>query len=258
MAKSLRSTPGQRQTYNLYDADDIYRAQKAINERITQIAETFGTDSQIYRDYIAPLQVGSLTPHVRVDSKGRTKFRTGKNDQNADVVYVLEKMLGKSTAGEILERTAEQMDMAINVQHSKATKRKVGKRTDVIKAAKSIHELEITVYGRLDELYELAEQKTGSREKAKEYINKVLGKRKFMKDIHDSHGKLSEEDIRYADKYLSGRTNRELLKLDQKKKPKQTKLQKSVKRAVKNVKKTAKNIKKTQRKVGKALRKVGL
>ena len=212
MAKSLRSTPGQKQQYNLYDSDDIYRAQKAINERINEIAKTFGKDSQIYRDYIAPMTVGSLAPHVRIDKYGLTKFKTGKNNQNADVSYTLERMLGKSTAGEILQRTAEQMDMALNVQHAKATGKKVARRKDVVTAAKSIHELELQVYGRLDELYEMAEKELGNREKAKEYINKQLGERKFLKDIKASHGKLSDKEIRYAARYLEGKDAAEMLK----------------------------------------------
>ena len=223
MAKSLRSTPGQKQQYNLYDPDDIYRAQKAINERINEIAKTFGKDSQIYRDYIAPMTVGSLAPHVRIDKYGLTKFKTGKNNQNADVSYTLERMLGKSTAGEILKRTAEQMDMAINAQHAKATGKKVARRRDVVTAAKSMHQMELDVYGRLDEMYELAEERLGSKEKAKEYINKVFENRKFMKDIHASHGKLSDKDMRYAYKYLNNRDPEELLKLkDNKRKTKNT------------------------------------
>ena len=213
MAKSLRSTPGVRQDYNLADPDDIYRAQKAINERINEIAKTFGKDSQIYRDYIAPMTVGSLAPHVHIDKYGLTKFKTGKNNKNADVVDVLDRMLDKSTVGEILKRTAEQMDMAINVQHAKATGKKVARRRDVVTSAKSMHQMELTVYGRLNEMYELAEERLGSKEKAKEYINKVFENRKFMKDIHASHGKLSDKDMRYAYKYLSNRDPEELLKL---------------------------------------------
>lgn len=221
MAKSLRSTPGQKQQYNLYDPDDIYRAQKAINERINEIAKTFGKDSQIYRDYIAPMTVGSLAPHVRIDKYGLTKFKTGKNNQNADVSYVLERMLGKSTAGDILQRTAEQMDKALNIQHSKATGKKVARRRDVVTAAKSLHQIELDVYGRLDEMYELAEERLGSKEKAKEYINKRFNEHKFMKDIHASHGKLSEKDIQYAYRYLDKRKDtEELLGFKDKKKRK--------------------------------------
>lgn len=211
MAKSLRSTPGQKQQYNLYDPDDIYRAQKAINERINDIAKTFGTDSQIYRDYIAPMTVGSLAPHVRIDKYGLTKFKTGKNNQNSDVSYTLERMLNKSTAGEILQRTAEQMDMAINIQHAKATGKKVARRKDIVTAAKSMHQMELDIYGRLDEMYEMAEERLGSKEKAKEYINKRFNDRKFMKDIHASHGKLSEKDIQYDYRYLGKRKDTEEL-----------------------------------------------
>lgn len=223
MAKSLRSTPGQKQQYNLYDPDDIYRAQKAINERINEIAKTFGKDSQIYRDYIAPMTVGSLASHVRIDKYGLTKFKTGKNNQNADISYTLERMLGRSTAGEILQRTAEQMDRALNIQHSKATGKKVARRDEIITAAKSMHQMELDVYSKLDELYAVAEEKMGSREKAREYINKTFENRKFMKDIHASHGKLSDKDMRYAYKYLNNRDPEELLKLkDDKRKTKNT------------------------------------
>ena len=223
MAKSLRSTPGVRQDYNRADPDDIYRAQKAINERINEIAKTFGKDSQIYRDYIAPMTVGSLAPHVRIDKYGLTKFKTGKNNKNADVVYVLERMLDKSTAGEILKRTAEQMDMAINIQHAKATGKKVARRKDVVTAAKYMHQMELDVYGKLDELYAVAEEKLGSKEKAKEYINKTFENRKFMKDIHASHGKMSDKDMRYAYKYLSGKDSEELLKFKAKDKTRKAK-----------------------------------
>ena len=234
MAKSLRSTPGEKQVYNLYDPDEIYRAQKAINERINQIAKTFGSDSQIYRDYVAPLTVGSLSPHIRLDKSGLTKFRTGKNNQNADVVYTLERMLTKSTAGEILQRTAEQMDKAINITQARATKKKVVSRKDVVLAAKSMHDLEIQVYGRLDELYDYAEkklsedyrrshgmkkdaeltkaQKKDVREQAKELINEKLGNRKFMKDIHSSHGKLTSTQLRYAARYFDNKTSEKMLK----------------------------------------------
>lgn len=226
MAKSLRSTPGVRQEYNLADPDDIYRAQKAINERINDIARTFGKDSQIYRDYIAPMTVGSLAPHVRIDKYGLTKFKTGKNNKNADVVYVLERMLDKSTVGEILKRTAEQMDQALNIQHAKATGKKVARRKDVVTAAKSMHQIELDIYGRLDEMYEAAEEKLGSKEKAKEYINKRFNDRKFMKDIHASHGKLSEKDIQYAYRYLDKRKDTEELlgfkEKDKKRKAKNT------------------------------------
>ena len=115
------------------------------------------------------------------------------------------------------------MDMALNVQHAKATGKKVARRRDVVTAAKSMHQIELDVYGRLDEMYELAEERLGSKEKAKEYINKVFENRKFMKDIHASHGKLSDKDMRYAYKYLSNRDPEELLKLkDKKRKDKNT------------------------------------
>lgn len=246
MAKSLRSTPGVRQEYNRADADDIYRAQKAINERINDIAKTFGKDSQIYRDYIAPMTVGSLSPHVRIDKYGLTKFKTGKNNKNADVVYVLERMLDKSTAGEILKRTAEQMDMAINIQHAKATGKKVARREDVVAAAKGVHDLELQVYGRVDEMYDEAEnyyrkeyrkqkgyssnkklskqEERDIKQKAKEYINMHFDKRKFMKDIHASHGKLTSAQLRYAARYLDKNAdNAKLLGLDKMDREKQAK-----------------------------------
>lgn len=219
MAKSLRSTPGQKQQYNLYDPDDIYRAQKAINERINDIAKTFGADSQIYRDYIAPMTVGSLAPHVRIDKYGLTKFKTGKNNQNADVSYVLERMLGKSTAGEILQRTAEQMDKALNIQHAKATGKKIARRDEIITAARGLHDLELDVYGRLDEMYDLAEEKLGSKEKAKEYINKRFKNRKFMKDIHASHGELTRSQLEYMNRYFDKNWNlEEFMGFEEKKK----------------------------------------
>ena len=236
MAKSLRSTPGVKQTYNEYDPDDIYRAQKALNERINQIAETFGRDSQIYRDYVAPMMVAPLTNHVRLDKYGRLKFKTGKNDKNSNVVDVVKHMLNKQTAGEILRRTAEQMDMAINIQHAKAIGKKVARREDVVTAAKGVHQLELDVYGRIDEMYDAAEEhfrkeyrkrkgyrknkklsaseESDIRKEAKKYINEHFQDRKFMKDIHSSHGKLTSTELRYANRYLSGKDIDKLLGFD--------------------------------------------
>lgn len=109
MAKSLRSTPGKKQTYNLYDTSDLQRALKAINERISDIERTWGQDSQIYRDYTAPLKVLSIQEHVRIDSKGRLKLKTGKSENVEEVRTVVTKMLSKKTKGDIIESTRQQL-----------------------------------------------------------------------------------------------------------------------------------------------------
>lgn len=109
MAKSLRSTPGKKQTYNLYDTSDLQRALKAINERISDIERTWGQDSQIYRDYTAPLKVLSIQDHIRIDSKGRIKFKTGKGQNVEEVRTSVTKMLSKKTKGDIIESTRQQL-----------------------------------------------------------------------------------------------------------------------------------------------------
>lgn len=109
MARSLRSTPGKKQTYNLYDTGDLQRALKAINERISDIERTWGQDSQIYRDYTAPLRVLSIQDHIRIDSKGRIKFKTGKGQNTEEVRTSVTKMLSKKTKGDIIESTRQQL-----------------------------------------------------------------------------------------------------------------------------------------------------
>lgn len=109
MAKSLRSTPGKKQTYNLYDSADLQRALKAINERISDIERTWGQDSQIYRDYTAPLRVLSIQDHIRIDSKGRIKFKTGKGQNTEEVRTSVTRMLSKKTKGDIIESTRQQL-----------------------------------------------------------------------------------------------------------------------------------------------------
>ena len=115
MAKSLRSTPGKKQTYNLYDSSDLQRALKAINERISDIERTWGQDSQIYRDYTAPLRVLSIQDHIRIDSKGRIKFKTGKGQNTEEVRTSVTKMLSKKTKGDIIESTRQQLKIGKTV-----------------------------------------------------------------------------------------------------------------------------------------------
>lgn len=111
MAKSLRATPGKKQTYNLYDSGDLKRALKAINERISEIAREWGIDSQIYRDYTAPLKTLSIQDRVRIDSQGRIKFKTGNLPtlNTEDTRTVVTRMLAKQTKGDIIETTRIQL-----------------------------------------------------------------------------------------------------------------------------------------------------
>ena len=115
MAKSLRATPGKKQTYNLYDSSDLQRALKAINERISDIERTWGQDSQIYRDYTAPLRVLSIQDHIRIDSKGRIKFKTGQGQNVEEVRTSVTKMLSKKTKGDIIESTRQQLKIGKTV-----------------------------------------------------------------------------------------------------------------------------------------------
>ena len=109
MARSLRSTPGQKQTYNLYDSGDLTRALKAINERIKEIEREWGKESQLYRDYVAPLKTISLQSNVRVDKQGRMQFKTGKGQNVEDVRTAVNRMLSKQTKGDIIESTRERV-----------------------------------------------------------------------------------------------------------------------------------------------------
>ena len=111
MAKSLRATPGKKQTYNLYDPGDLKRALKAINERISEVAREWGIDSQIYRDYTAPLKTLSIQDRVRIDSQGRIKFKTGNvpGTNTEDTRTVVTRMLSKQTKGDIIETTRLQL-----------------------------------------------------------------------------------------------------------------------------------------------------
>lgn len=109
MARSLRSTPGKKQTYNLYDSGDLTRALKAINERIKEIEREWGKESQLYRDYVAPLKTISLQSNVRVDKQGRMQFKTGKGQNVEDVRTAVNRMLSKMTKGEIIESTRERV-----------------------------------------------------------------------------------------------------------------------------------------------------
>lgn len=110
MARSLRSTPGKKQTYNLYDSGDLTRALKAINERIKEIEREWSTESQLYRDYVAPLKTISLQSNVRVDKQGRMQFKTGKGQNVDQVREAVTRMLSKSTKGEIISATRERME----------------------------------------------------------------------------------------------------------------------------------------------------
>lgn len=109
MSRSLRSTPGKKQTYNLYDSGDLTRALKAINERIKEIEREWGKESQLYRDYVAPLKTISLQANVRVDKQGRMQFKTGKGQNVEDVRTAVNRMLSKQTKGDIIESTRERV-----------------------------------------------------------------------------------------------------------------------------------------------------
>ena len=115
MARSFRSTPGRKQTYNLYDQGDLTRALKAINERIKEFEREFGKESQLYRDYVAPLKTISLQNNVRVDKQGRMQFKTGKGQNVEQVKDAVRKMLTKATKGEVIESTRERLGAAKKV-----------------------------------------------------------------------------------------------------------------------------------------------
>ena len=152
MAKSLRATPGKKQTYNLYDSSDLQRALKAINERISDIERTWGQDSQIYRDYTAPLKVLSIQEHVRIDSKGRLKLKTGKSENVEEVRTVVTKMLSKKTKGDIIESTRQQL------RAGKTIKDKNFISTDLLKQlSEEFKQLFSELRSLIDQIYEMGD-----------------------------------------------------------------------------------------------------
>lgn len=152
MAKSLRSTPGKKQTYNLYDSSDLQRAIKAINERISDIERTWGQDSQIYRDYTAPLKVLSIQEHVRIDSKGRLKLKTGKSENVEEVRTVVTKMLSKKTKGDIIESTRQQL------RAGKTIKDKNFISTDLLKQlSEEFKQLFSELRSLIDQIYDMGD-----------------------------------------------------------------------------------------------------
>lgn len=152
MAKSLRSTPGKKQTYNLYDSSDLQRALKAINERISDIERTWGQDSQIYRDYTAPLRVLSIQEHVRIDSKGRLKLKTGKSENVEEVRTVVTRMLSKKTKGDIIESTRQQL------RAGKTIKDKNFISTDLLKQlSEEFKQLFSELRSLIDQIYDMGD-----------------------------------------------------------------------------------------------------
>lgn len=152
MARSLRSIPGKKQTYNLYDSSDLQRALKAINERISDIERTWGQDSQIYRDYTAPLKVLSIQEHVRIDSKGRLKLKTGKSENVEEVRTVVTKMLSKKTKGDIIESTRQQL------RAGKTIKDKNFISTDLLKQlSEELKQLFSELRSLIDQIYDMGD-----------------------------------------------------------------------------------------------------
>ena len=215
MSKSLNvKVVGQRQKYNFLDPEAMQRAQKAINQRITDIALTFGVDSQIYRDYIAPLQNDVSAQYVRIDKSGLTKLRTGKGLQESeDARAIIKKMLAKATKGEILESTAEQFGGAVNLKQKQKIKEKKGVDVeiipikDVLSVADAFHKDRSEMFSRLNEIYELAEQE-GVKNK-EDYLKRY----KWYRELKENHGRVDEEIVKTAIRSLNRYTNEDILKI---------------------------------------------
>lgn len=215
MSKSLNvKVVGQRQSYNFLDPEAMQRAQKAINQRITDIALTFGVDSQIYRDYIAPLQNDVSAQYVRIDKSGLTKLRTGKGLQESeDARAIIKKMLAKATKGEILESTAEQFGGAVNLKQKQKIKAKKGVDVeiipikDVLNVADAFHKDRSEMFSRLNEIYELAEQE-GVKNK-EDYLKRY----KWYRELKENHGRVDEEIVKTAMRSLNRYTNEDILKI---------------------------------------------
>ena len=227
MAKSMHVINiGSKQKYNLWDPESVHRAQKAINERITQMAKTFGTESQVYRDYIAPLTTHGAAKYVRLSEAGLTKFRTGKGTREtpgdmAEVRDLLERMLPKATHADLLARTAEQMGYDM----PKIALRDPNIREMVKEKVKTNKEMEEYIYSRLNELYKYADEIADSKIKKKiNYASKEEGKTeggrkrleqmKWMKNLKQGHGKPEEDEIRKAYNYLRSHENRKIFKME--------------------------------------------
>lgn len=215
MSKSLNvKVVGQRQKYNFLDPEAMQRAQKAINQRITDIALTFGVDSQIYRDYIAPLQNDVSAQYVRIDKSGLTKLKTGKGLQESeDARAIIKKMLAKATKGEILESTAEQFGGAVNLKQKQKIKTKKGvdveiiPMKDVLSVADAFHKDRSEMFSRLNEIYELAEQE-GVKNK-EDYLKRY----KWYRELKKNHGRVDEEIVKTAMRSLNRYSNEDILKI---------------------------------------------
>ena len=215
MAKSIHvKVVGQRQSYNKLDPEAIHRAQKAINQRITDIAETFGVSSQIYKDYIAPLVNDTGAQFIRLDKKGITKLKTGKQYSDIDEMRnIVDKMLSKATKGEILERTAEQIGGARTLKQKERIKRQTGQDVEIIpdediKAVADVfHEMENKIYSRLNEIYDLAEQRGVDPRKG--HLNRY----KWYRELKQAHGKPTRELVEKGFKSLLTHENENILGL---------------------------------------------
>lgn len=215
MSKSIHvQIVGQRQKYNLLDPEAVHRAQKALNQRITDIAETFGVDSQIYRDYVAPLRNDASSQFIRLDSKGRVKLKTGKGLQDSpEARAIVHKMLLKNTKGEILESTAEQIGGARNLRQRQKIKRDTGENAEIVsieeilKLADEYHKMRSNMYSRLSEIYELAEQEGVDPRKG--HLNRF----KWYRELKASDGRANKELVEKANRSLKTKTNFEYLGL---------------------------------------------
>lgn len=215
MSKSIHvKVVGQRQKYNFLDPEAIHRAQKAINQRITDIAETFGVNSQIYRDYVAPLVNDTSAQFIRLDSKGRVKLKTGKGLQDSpEARAIVDKMLSKSTKGEILESTAEQIGGARNLRQKQKIKRETGEEAEIVsteellEVADTYHEMRSVMYSRLNEIYELAEQEGVDPRKG--HLNRF----KWYRELKANGGRANKDLVEKAFKSLKSKTNADYLGL---------------------------------------------
>lgn len=219
MAKSIRVRQvGQRQTFSLNDPEEVHYAQKAINTRIQDIAKSFGTDSQIYKDYIAPLINEADSRFIRLNKEGVTMLKTGKATWDTEEARaIVERMLQKATKGEILRRTAEQFGGAVNLQHQKAIMKTPGKvkpeiikQTDLKQMAEEFHTIEMSIYSRLQEIYDIGENNNITEEERQKIMSEKFD---WYDKLRDAHGKPNAQLIAEINASLTETSDEDFIKM---------------------------------------------
>lgn len=182
MAKSILYTKiGKKQQYNLKDPEAVLRALKAVNVRIKDIASTWSTDSQIYRDYVATLVNEGTSQYVRLNKEGIIQFKQSKPSRqeiNTGSIRLdaLTKMLSKATKGDIINRVYEQTGRSRKAPSIVEEDRgDFLSYEEAIELAPELHNIESIVYNKLHEYYKLDKDKRNYKQTRWYKIMRVSG-----------------------------------------------------------------------------------